>query len=267
VSTIGKLAQAADRVGAVALEHRGEERLRRAPNDRRCFEGMPRYFVLDVLEIDPRELVDHASQRRVLERELRVLGHPGGREHEREWMAARDLVQPRSLGPSDTVVGEQCDRVLALERSERHAPESLEPEPAGDRALTATDHEADAVGQSGNEHLSQPGVHEAKDLVVVEREHCRSASQVVSQGLDALEISGGGEEAPLGGLNGTAVEGDDLRSGALCELGQQLGLANAGNAVERRDSRRPAVGKLEQGSKLCLAAEERPHDPRRSHCH
>ena len=71
---------------------------------------------------------------------------------------------------------------------------------------------------------------------------------MVCQGLDALEVSGGGEEAALGRLDGAAIEaehGRSCHSCALGELGQKLGLANARDSVERGYARRAAVDELE----------------------
>ena len=101
-----------------------------------------------VLEIQPRELIDDAGQRRVLERELGALGGAGRGEREREWMPAGDAVQARGLAPRGyAAVLEQRDGVGFLERAERKRLEALEPEPAGDRSLAAAHHEAHAVRQ------------------------------------------------------------------------------------------------------------------------
>jgi hypothetical protein len=53
--------------------------------------------------------------------------------------------------------------------------EAADSEPGRDGRLASGDHERDALGQRGHERLPQPGIHEPKDLVVVERNDSRCA--------------------------------------------------------------------------------------------
>ena len=102
--------QAAQRLGAVLLlEHRREHGLSGPPHDRGRLQRAPRELVLHVFEVEARELIDDAGQRRVLERELRMLGDAGRGERERERMPLGDPVQARGFLRGDTALLEQRD--------------------------------------------------------------------------------------------------------------------------------------------------------------
>ena len=103
-----QLEQAPHGLAAVGLTgHGGKQRGRDPPHERRGFERAPRERIVHVFEISPRELLDDAGHRRVLDLELRSLGDARGREHQRERMPAGDPVQASGVAGPDPVVLQQ----------------------------------------------------------------------------------------------------------------------------------------------------------------
>ena len=216
-----KVQQPAQSVATVRLlQHRPEDGLGDPSHDRGRFEGTPCERVLDVVEVEPRQLFDDACERRVLEPEVGALGDAGGGEHQRERMPARDPVQPRRVARRDPEPLEQRARIGILERMQRHAAKPVQSEPPCDRALTSGQHEADAGRQRRHEHLAQPGVHEPEDLVMIERERDRrrETSQVPGKLGYVVEPADGLEETGLGRFDGSAVELDDARPALMRAL-------------------------------------------------
>ena len=157
----------------LAGEHGREQRLGGPPDNRCGLQCASRRRILDVLEIQPRQLGDHAGRRRLLEAQLGLLRDSGRAEHERQRMTARDCVQPAGVTGADPAPLQEEQCVRCRERAERQALEAVDGEPARHRRLSAGQDDADVAGQRRNEILAEPRVHQPEDLVVVERDQFR----------------------------------------------------------------------------------------------
>ena len=124
--------------------------------------------LIDLVKVEPHELVHHAARRRFLKRQVRLLGDACDCEHESEWMPTSDAVEPGRLRIPDSEPLEQPCRLVVAQRPERHASKAgREGEPGGDRGLAAHEEDALAGRESGCELLPEPSVHEPEHLVVV----------------------------------------------------------------------------------------------------
>ena len=119
-----------DLVAVGRLEHRPQERLGDASHHGGRLERPPGVFVLDVLQVEPRELLHHTGQRRLLEAELGPLDDARRGEHERQRMPSRDPVEARRIGGIHAEALQQRPRVGVLERAKREAAEAVEREPS-----------------------------------------------------------------------------------------------------------------------------------------
>jgi len=128
--------------GAGLLEHGPEHGLRDPAHDRSRLERPPCERVLEVLEVEPRERLDDARLRCVLERKLGMLRDPCGGEHQRQRKSAGDSIEPRRIARMNAEAFEQRAGIGLVERTERKAAEAVDREPSGHRALAPRQREA-----------------------------------------------------------------------------------------------------------------------------
>jgi len=129
-------------VGVGLVEHRPEHGLRDPAHDRSRLERPPCERVLDVLQVEPRERLDDAGQRCVLERKLGMLRDPCGGEHQRQRKSASDSIEPRRIARVHAEAFEQRAGIGLVERTERKAAEAVDREPSRHGALAPGQREA-----------------------------------------------------------------------------------------------------------------------------
>ena len=81
----------------VHAKHRAEDRFGDPANNRRSLQRLLRGGILDVLDVQPRELFDDTGHGGILELQLGMLGNAGRGKCQRQWMTAPNSVQSPRL--------------------------------------------------------------------------------------------------------------------------------------------------------------------------
>ena len=138
-------------IGVVSVEHGGEKRSRGSPDDRRGVECPPGLAV-EPREVDARQLVDDGAGRERLEVEVGAVRERGGREAQRERVAASDPVDAGGVGRRDAGAAQQLLGLVAAEVAERQRLEQLAERrrPRRDRLVATGKQEPGGVGTLGS---------------------------------------------------------------------------------------------------------------------
>ena len=237
------------------------------PDDRRGVERPPGLAV-EPGEVDARQLVDDGAGRERLEVEVGAVRERGGREAQRERMAASDPVDAGGVGRRDAGAAQQLLGVVAAEVAERQRLEQLAQlgRPRRDRLVTTGEQEPRGVGDARQQHLADPVVEQREGLVVVDGEH-RPRRLRAERGRDLRERAGLAaeprgervEEASLRRLDRAPIQGHD--GGAALtrvrgERREQRRLADAGEAVDEHDDRHVLTDELQQRGPLAVTPDE-----------
>ena len=251
-------------------QHACEQRHGHATNHARRLERPPRDGVRDVVEVERAELVDDARRSRIGHGNIRVLACSGRCQAQRKWVALRQALDRRSGAVLDAFAPKQLQRIGSFQAPQVQdldgARQLGRSQPAGDRRLSAGEHDAGRIGKRRHEDLAQPRVDQPKDLVVIDDDD-RSGRDLAQSGVQpfgcrALAAQRRGErvvDPAVRRFEGPAIELDDGRPGVprvVRETGNEGRLADAGNAVNVDDERLVAGDGFEECTQFLRPANE-----------